>query len=158
LRRGIEMIYIEAPNEFEEIEGKKSIFLAGGITNCPDWQSYAVKTLEICENLVVLNPRRENFPIEDPNASFEQISWEHNAIKKADAVLFWFAQGSLNPIVLFEYGKELGRNNKPLFVGYHPSYPRKQDVEIQTVIERPDQKIFKDLGPMLTEVMVWAEG
>ena len=32
------MKYFEALDEYEPQEGEKSIFLAGGITGCPDWQ------------------------------------------------------------------------------------------------------------------------
>ena len=28
------------------------------------------------DDLVVFNPKRENFPIDDPNAAYEQIAWE----------------------------------------------------------------------------------
>jgi hypothetical protein len=33
-------LIIEAPNEIYSVENNKNInlFLAGGITNCPDWQ------------------------------------------------------------------------------------------------------------------------
>lgn len=42
------MIYIEAPNENYSIENETEntkVFLAGGITNCPDWQSEIVEIL-----------------------------------------------------------------------------------------------------------------
>jgi hypothetical protein len=109
----------------------KSLFLAGGITGCPDWQSEIIELLDIpaC-NLTIYNPRRENFPIGDPNAAEKQIIWEYERLMKADLVSFWFPCETLCPITLFELGKMLGIG-KNIEVGCHPSYGRKQDIEIQ---------------------------
>lgn len=51
-----------------ETNNNPSIFLAGGITNCPNWQQEAISYLSKL-NLTIYNPRRENFPINDPNVS-----------------------------------------------------------------------------------------
>ena len=131
------MKYIEAPERY--LTGELSIFLAGGITNCPDWQQEMVKLLKDLD-IVVFNPRRKDFPIGDPKAAYEQIKWEFEFLDRADMILFWFSRGSLNPIVLFEYGKWLMNtrnktNYKPIFVGIDPEYARKQDVHIQTELE-----------------------
>ena len=59
----------------EEIDSNNriSVFLAGGITDCPDWQSEVIKYLRRYEinnklDLVVYNPRRKFFDIynDDP--------------------------------------------------------------------------------------------
>lgn len=132
------MKYIEAPEKY--YTGDVSLFLAGGITNCPDWQQEMRELLKDLD-IVVFNPRRKDFPIGDPDAEFEQIKWEFEFLDRADLILFWFSRGSLNPIVLFEYGKWLMNTRssatayKPIFVGIDPEYKRKQDVEIQTSLE-----------------------
>ena len=131
------MKYIESPELY--YTGKVSLFLAGGITSCPNWQKDMVELLKDLD-IVIYNPRRENFPIEDPNATYEQIKWEFETLDRVDMILFWFSRGSLNPIVLFEYGKWLMNlrnkdNYKPLFIGIDPEYERKRDVEIQTQLE-----------------------
>lgn len=131
------MKYIEAPVKY--YTGKLSIFLAGGITNCPDWQKEMVELLRDLD-IVIYNPRRKNFPIDDPDASYAQIKWEFEFLDRADMILFWFSSGSLNPIVLFEYGKWLmnTRNKevyKNIIVGIDPEYARRQDVELQTYFE-----------------------
>ena len=131
------MKYIEAPERY--LTGEVSIFLAGGITNCPDWQQEMRELLKDLD-IVVFNPRRKDFPIGDPTATKKQIEWEFEMLDRADMILFWFARGSINPIVLFEYGKWLmnlrNKNNyKPIFVGIDPEYERKQDVELQTLFE-----------------------
>lgn len=139
------MKYVEALNKYE---GKgNSLFIAGGITNCPDWQAELVESLKN-EDITILNPRRKNFPIDDPNASEEQIIWEFEHLKKADAVSFWFPKETLCPITLYELGK-ISMTSKKLFVGVHPEYKRKRDIEIQTKLLRPEIKIvysIKDLA------------
>lgn len=131
------MKYIESPELY--YTGKVSLFLAGGITSCPNWQKEMVELLKDLD-IVIYNPRRENFPIEDPNAAYEQIKWEFETLDRVDMILFWFSRGSLNPIVLFEYGKWLMNlrsedDYKPLFIGIDPEYERKRDVFIQTQLE-----------------------
>lgn len=133
------MKYIEAPEK--HYTGEISIFLAGGITNCPDWQKEMVELLKDLD-IVIFNPRRENFPIGEKTAAYEQIEWEFEFLDRVDMILFWFSRGSLNPIVLFEYGKWLMNTRtkglgiyKPIFVGIDPEYERRADVEIQTNLE-----------------------
>ncbi len=98
--------------------------------HCPDWQSEVVRVLTPYE-ITVLNPRRKNFPMDDPTAAEEQITWEYERLRSADFLSFWFSQGSDNPIVLFELGSALERG-KPLIIGVDPHYSRREDVLIQT--------------------------
>jgi len=137
----IAMRYVEAPEEFDT--GRYSIFLAGGITNCPDWQQDMVSLLQDTD-LVLLNPRRKDFPIHDPGAAEAQIAWEHRYLRKAGGVLFWFPCETLCPIVLYELGA-WSMTKKPIYVGVHPEYQRRQDVEIQTRLVRPNVKIVYSL-------------
>lgn len=143
------MNYIESPNEYEYKdnsfpydEWKKSLFLAGGITNCPNWQKELVRLLKNTD-LIIFNPRRENFPIHDPDAAYKQIKWEYKKFQVCKLISFWFSSGSLNPIVLFEYGRwsyiaiKLWSYYIKIFVGIDPEYKRKQDVEIQTKLLEP---------------------
>lgn len=144
------MKYIESPTALE-----KSIFLAGGITGCPDWQDNMVHLLRNT-NLTLINPRRGNFPIEDPCAAEEQITWEHTHLRRADAVLFWFPCETLCPIVLYELGA-WSMMCKLIFVGVHPDYRRRQDVEIQTRLVRPDVEIVYSLEGLARQVISWQE-
>ena len=41
-----------------------SLFLAGGITNCKNWQNEVIKELEF-EDVSIFNPRQINFNIND---------------------------------------------------------------------------------------------
>jgi hypothetical protein len=145
------MRYIEAPNSDDS--GKQSLFLAGSITGCPDWQKEVVKNIDASGiDMVVFNPRRANFPIQDPNAAFEQIKWEFDHLRKADVISFWFSKDSMGPIVLFELGAH-SMTSKPIIVGVEDGYPRQQDVEIQMKLLRPDMKIHRSLGDLFQEII-----
>lgn len=129
------MKVITAPDK--PINVKKSIFLAGGITDCPDWQAEITDHLSSLDaNWTLFNPRRENFPIHDKSAAPQQIMWEAKMLRKADMILFWFPSETLCPIVLYELGY-WSNSPKMLFVGCHPDYKRIDDVVIQTKICRP---------------------
>src|SRR5437016_4204315 len=106
------MQYVEAPDEYDG--PGPSLFLAGGITGTFNWQDDVVARLAELP-LVILNPRRKNFPMNDPAAAEAQIGWEFRHIRRATAVLFWFPPETLCPIALFELG---GRTMapQPLFV------------------------------------------
>jgi len=105
--------------------------------------------------LTLLNPRRKNFPIGDPNAAFEQIQWEHRQLRAADAILFWFPWETVCPIVLYELGA-WSMTTKPIFVGVHPNYRRRQDVQLQTGFVRNRVEIVYSLGNLAQQVIDWA--
>jgi hypothetical protein len=143
------MKYIEASNTYNGPE--KSLFLAGGISGCPDWQADVVRMLAET-NLVLLNPRRKDFPMDDPSQADFQIKWEHAHLRKASAVLFWFPCETLCPITLYELGA-WSMTEKPLFVGIHPNYARRQDVEVQTQLARPEIGIAYSLQELAGQVL-----
>lgn len=134
------MDYVEAP-DFERPNGRPVLFMAGGITGCPDWQSVMRKTLDaspLGEGVLLANPRRADFPIDDPSAADKQIQWEHEYLQMAEGILFWFPEETLCPIVLFELGRWSKRDSgKDIFVGVHPRYARRQDIDVQMRLERP---------------------
>ena len=144
------MRYVESPEEiFAETD--KSLFLAGGITGTPDWQQEMKKSLSNVP-IVIFNPRRKDFPIDDLDAAETQIKWEYDHLRKASMILFWFPSETLCPIVLYELGA-WSITNKKLFIGVHPEYKRKQDVEIQTKLVRPEIQIVYDLGTLSEQVI-----
>lgn len=138
-----------------------SVFLAGGITGCYNWQKEMFDILNSTPdvNLTLLNPRRENWPENDPEATTEQIKWEFEHLQKADTIVFWFPPETLCPITLFEFGKWLSKSSgplavrKPLFVGCHPEYKRLLDVQVQTKLERPFMNIHTDIQSVVNDVV-----
>jgi hypothetical protein len=145
------MKYIECPRVHNG--NGKSLFLAGGITGTSDWQSGLVKMLDDQE-LVLLNPRRKNYNLNQKNIEENQIKWEFEHLNKADAVSFWFTPETLCPITLYELGKQCCLNKK-LFVGVHPDYKRKRDVEIQIRLIRPDVEIVYSLEDLAYQIKSW---
>lgn len=124
----------------EEIDTyKPTVFLAGGITNCPEWQNELIELLQYRDDFVLLNPRRENFPMDDPNAAEEQIRWEFEALNNCDIFSMWYTAGiSDQPICMYELGRHLAL--KPadnIVIGVEPGYKRAQDVYIQTELVSP---------------------
>jgi len=153
------MQYLEAPNMWTEKLSRPNVFLAGGISNCPDWQSEVVTALKNSTKLdgtdyTLYNPRRTNFQINDPKAAREQITWEHAALHASDIIVFWFSKGSDNPIVLFEYGVHMTRlcfREQPLkyiVVGCHPEYSRRLDVLTQTQLMHIRSRLTESIGSL----------
>ena len=113
------MRMITAPEKYERKSGDITVFLAGGITNCHNWQEEILKYLdtdftpEITSKLVIFNPRRKNFHINDPNATEQQITWEFNRLEEADIFSMYFCAGeSDQPICMYELGRYISEMQK----------------------------------------------
>lgn len=147
------MRYVEAPEEWPSGLRREypSVFLAGGITGCPDWQAQMAAFLT-GHGVTLLNPRRANFPIGDPDAAREQIEWEHTHLRRADAIVFWFCAAQIQPIALYELGA-WSMTQKPMTVGVEPGYEREQDVRIQTELARSDVEIVDSLRALAKAVV-----
>ena len=146
------MDYIEAP-EYLDFYPTPSIFLGGGITGCPDWQTQMVKLLND-EQGMLFNPRRANFDVNQEGVAKEQIKWEFDHLWKSDIVIFWFCKETVQPIVLLELGARLAhfvldeKNSEPaseditfgqivpkcpdILIGIEKGYEREEDVLIQS--------------------------
>lgn len=145
------MKILTAPEEGHS--GKHSLFLAGGISNCGDWQSQMTALLADT-NLTLINPRRPQFDMNDPTVTEAQIAWEYHYLRQAAAVLFWFPPETLCPITLFELGGALERN-APIFVGCHSAYARREDVRIQVALRRPEVSVVDSVVLLAEQVQAW---
>jgi len=148
--------YIEAPNEyFPEDVDERSIFLAGGISACENWQANIRELFKSSvPELSLINPRRKHFDVADKSVAEKQIVWEHNHLRKASAVLFWFCKETLCPITLYELGA-MSMLKNVIFVGCHPEYQRKEDVIIQTKLVLPDVKVVFSIEELAKQVESW---
>lgn len=127
----------------------KKIFLAGGITDCPDWQAPIARLLDDRTAFEIFNPRQENWNIDGgEKESIAQIRWEAYHLERSDVILFWFPQETLCPITLLELGKYLV-SDKHLIIGTHPNYKRRLDVIEQTRLVRRDAKVWSNLDDMI---------
>jgi hypothetical protein len=143
---------VKAPN-FEAAGTEKSLFIAGGISNCPDWQFQFINLLK-STRLVVYNPRRSDFDVSKKEESVRQIEWEHHMLLASSAVSFWFPKETLCSITLFELGKMASKHGQ-IFVGVHPDYARKQDVEVQMRLMRPHVRVVYNIDDLATQVKDW---
>lgn len=163
------MRYFEAPDRYEGAHpnrpwlsrkaGEEVLFLGGGITGCPDWQKKIINRLANIEDLAVLNPRRANFPIDDPKAAAGQIVWEWEHLRVSSIVMFWFPQETLCPITLYELGcwtqKYHAERDFELIIGCHSEYSRRLDVEIQTHLVLPKHPIHGSLDSMVKQIKTY---
>jgi hypothetical protein len=162
------MRVITAPEHYTKRPGRKSVFLAGGITNCPDWQQEFIQAVphgpckvDELKNLDVLNPRRANFDTSIQSETTTQIEWEFDMLQKVDAIVFWFPKETVCPITLYEFGFQLGKlytkyPGADLFVGTDPEYVRRQDViEQMSLVSRTKIKIETSLQQVAERVHVW---
>lgn len=146
--------YVEAPEEYVVRAGERSLFLAGGITGCGDWQQ-ALRGLLADSALALINPRRAAYDFGDPAAAELQIAWEFRHLRAATAISFWFAAEQLQPISLYELGA-WSMSQKQLFVGAHPQYPRRHDVIVQTRLARPEVVVASSLEELAQQILASA--
>ncbi len=127
------MLY-KAPDPLPWVFCGQSVFIAGGISDCPDWQSDMV-TLINTTKYEVVNPRRESGFDRTGKTAEEQITWEYQALSHVESCIFWFPRETLCPITLFELGKMLEKAKRDpiirLAIGWHPEYARAFDLEVQ---------------------------
>lgn len=138
------MKVITAPTDYIMKPDEISVFLAGGITNCPDWQEDVITELgsyNDTDKLVIFNPRRDNFPIDKPTDATEQIEWEFTQLENMDIFSMYFSAGkSDQPICMYELGRNIVRMQTRfpmdwedrIIISAERDYKRLQDVIIQT--------------------------
>ena len=137
------MKVITAPETYELSGDETGVFLAGGITDCDNWQSEVIDVLEdhlFYSEPVIFNPRRENFPINDKSAARAQIEWEYAALERCGIFSMYFCSGrSDQPICMYELGRNILRMQMRfpsdwqdrIVISVENGYRRKQDVLIQ---------------------------
>lgn len=125
-----------------EIPTFKSVFLAGGITNCKEWQKAVIEELKF-EDISFFNPRQEHFDVSDKDASYKQIVWEFERLEKMDIFSMYFCNdNSDQPICMYELGRNIVciQNRFPndwekrIVISVEDGYKRKADVIIQTAL------------------------
>ena len=138
-------VYVAPVVKQGKAEDQIYCFLAGGITDCWDWQKAVIDSIcsdpEYKENLVLFSPRRSNFPIDDPNAAEEQITWEFKYLEQCDIFSMYFCNGdSDQPICMYELGRNIALMQhkfpidweKRIIITVEKGYKRTADVIIQT--------------------------
>lgn len=130
------------------------LFLAGGISNCPDWQSEAITLIQRVRSwqpneLLIFNPRNPNFNQKaGPNEIRAQVTWEYRALNQyANIYWFWFPKETTCPITLYELGRSTHSTN-PILLGSDQEYPRLITLHRQMQLARPEVLLFYSLPEM----------
>lgn len=155
------VLYLEAPNGYKL--NVNSAFLAGGITNCTNWQSIVFEeiqnqfpTFDFKYDIAILNPRRKSFDITNPDESSKQILWEYQGINHYSNVFsVWFSSGpSVQPITLFELGAAFYNfNSENICIGVEPGYCRSFDVYKQIELRNPSTSISSNYKTHATNIL-----
>lgn len=153
------MRYVEAPEDYVPSEGDgPSIFLAGGITGCEDWQTTA-RGLLFRQDVVLFNPRRADFDVTRGDSAQQQIDWEFRHLHRADLTMFWFPacdpKVTVQPIAMYELGAALGERRR-IVVGADAQYPRRLDVVLQLRHVRPELVVGYSLEETLAAALAYS--
>lgn len=157
------MRVITAPEEYIRQEGDITVFLAGGITNCRDWQSEVINELsdDSCyEHIVFFNPRRKEFDINAKNETAKQIKWEFDMLEQCDIFSMYFCESeSDQPICMYELGRNIPRMQirfpvdwkYRLIISSEDKYKRKMDVVVQTGLATKYHMEYTNFGQVTEE-------
>lgn len=167
------MKVVTAPNDYAA-GGVISVFLAGGISDCWNWQEAVINKLrEMEENgydmrsLVVFNPRRPSFDVGNPGDTTKQINWEYYWLDCCDIFSMYFCNSeSVQPICMYELGRNLLKKSNDweddgncycssVLISIEKGYKRTDDVLIQTELAtsgliRP--YVYEDPNKAVTEL------
>lgn len=110
-------IEIQAPHNYHRYNNSNyyKVFLGGSIENgaAEHWQKQAVKLFKPNNEVLVLNPRRDDWNAKLENTATcpefrEQVEWELRALENADSIIMYFDPNTKAPISLLETGLYAG--------------------------------------------------
>lgn len=146
---------VKAPNQYVEVRGQTSVFLAGSIEMgaAVNWQQRVVAAFP-SPKVLFLNPRREYWdPSWDQSADNpqfrEQVMWELDGNDGADISVFYFDPLTKSPITLLELGLHAA-DEKPIVVCCPQGFWRKGNVDI--VCQRYGIRRVETLPDMIEEL------
>lgn len=124
-------------NSPEQYQGKKNenvfLFLGGPIQGAENWQNKVCDDLSDINNLVITNPRRENY---DGFNLDEQINWETEYLNKSDILMFWIPKEKeviegrvYGQTTRFEIGEWVAKCHKKIIIGIDDSFPMKKYIK-----------------------------
>lgn len=134
------MIVVTAPHLYIPRHDEITVFLAGGISGCRDWQKETIEHLyrfvgRDDNQVVVYNPRQEKFDINNPHAASDQITWEYQYLNQVDIFSMYFVGGNqVQPICMYELGHYTKPYGDPQVISVETDYIRKNDVIIQVAL------------------------
>ena len=144
----------KAPEKWTKEKGQKTLFLAGSIEmgKATDWQTKLTKEFDNNKDIVILNPRRDDWDsswkesIENKQFK-EQVVWELDAQEQADLICMYFDKETKSPITLLELGLF---HTKPMVICCPDGYWKKGNVEV--VCERHNIPLVTDFDEFVGEI------
>ena len=135
------------------------VFLAGSIEmgQAEQWQARIVGALSGVNDVVVLNPRRDDWDSSweqraDNPQFVEQVSWELDMLDAADIVVVYLAPGTMSPVSLLELG--LCARSGKLKVCCPKGFWRRGNVEV--VCSRNQIPLFETLEDLVADLARWS--
>ena len=155
---------IKAPNQIP-VDKSLKIFLGGTIDmgSSEDWQTdfkraleNKIKGLRYNSNVTLLNPRRDSWDnswIQEFNNPqfFQQVTWEIDAMDKADIIIINFLPDSKSPISLLELG--LYAKSKKILVCCPDEFYRSGNVQI--VCNRFNIPLYKTMEELINKGLTY---
>ena len=136
-------------------------FLAGGISDCKDWQKETIDFLKDFRyepdepDLVILNPRRS----EPVNCVREQIEWEFYNISACDIFSMYFPGGEhKREICMYELGRNLALGSRfpsRFIISVQDGYKRLYDVKIQSELVLGLDIVKEHMNPTLHAIDIY---
>ena len=144
----------KAPQKYTLGKNEKAIFLCGSIEmgKAENWQDKIVRKLKDAKNLVILNPRRDDWDSswvqEMSNPQFrEQVEWELKGQEESTVIPCYFDPATKSPITLLE----LGLFVKKMVVCCPEGFYRKGNVDI--VCNRYCVTMAKDVDDLVKKTL-----
>lgn len=128
------MKVLTSPTQYK---GRKNenvfLFLGGPIQGAEDWQNKVCDDLSDINNLVITNPRRDNY---DGFNLDEQINWETEYLNKSDILMFWIPKEKeviegrvYGQTTRFEVGEWVAKCHKKIVIGIDNEFPMKKYIK-----------------------------
>jgi len=124
-----------------------------------EWQERVVRAMSGVSDLVILNPRRDDWDSNweqraDNPQFYEQVSWELDMLDAADIVVMYLAAGTKSPVSLLELG--LCARSGKLKVCCPEGFWRRGNVEM--VCRRYQIPLFATLDDLIADLESPSEG
>ena len=128
--------------------GRPTVFLAGGMSWCEDWQAQMARDLR-AEAGVLLSPRINKPPYPDREM---QAWWEIRGRRQCGATVFYFPDTpkSVQPVTWYEMGANC-QSGKPTAVYVDAGHRRRLDIEERIAVNQPAAYIANSLA----ELTIW---
>lgn len=149
--------YSDRTKELSNMYNAHSIFLAGSIEMgaAENWQQKVVKSFKNYENVVILNPRRDNrgssWKQTKSNKHFrQQVEWELTHLESADKILFYFDPNTISPVSMLGLGLFGTDFNTYVYVACPKGFHLKGNIDI--ICERYSIPLYTSLNAAIKQI------